>query len=294
MNMSETEEIIYKGTGVLSKKECILKFSFEQQDSNNSDAIVFCFSDGLVIEATTDNLMNATRNTVLGKTDRSLCFVEHLLATISALRIERNIRINVEGQEVPLEDGSAKILHEILSPLSTKYSDRRTEFSQKKYSLKEPIYVHGQASSLDSCLTAYPAESFKMTFLFEYPFDNKNLNYGGKGRKKQKKERVWVSWQESDEIEKLLHARTFASKAENKMLGLEGKVLSYDEDGFDLEFRMAHEPAYHKLLDLLGDLTLTGLNPLDINAHFVSVKGSHSLNTQMAKILRERLEPFFS
>lgn len=291
--MSEIEEITYRGVGVLSKKECVLNFSLERQDSNNlnnSDSIVFCFSDGLVIEATTDNLLNATRNTVLGKADKSICFVEHLLATISALRISRGIKINIEGAEIPLEDGSAKILHEILSPLSTKYSDKHTELSKKKYSLKEPIYVYEEARSLDSCLTAYPAENFKMTFLFEYPFDVKNLNFGGKGRKKKKRERVWVSWQESDEIEKLLHARTFGSKAENKMLELEGKALSYDEDGFDLEFRMQHEPAYHKLLDLLGDLTLTGLNPLDINAHFMSVKGSHALNTQMAKILREKLE----
>jgi len=48
--------------------------------------------------------------------------------------------------------------------------------------------------------------------------------------------------------------------------------------------RFANEPARHKLLDLVGDLSLLGTIP---TAHFLAYKASHTLHTQLAQTLFE-------
>ena len=113
---------------------------------------------------------------------------------------------------------------------------------------------------------------FKLTYLFESPIN---------------KAKTWTTWNLNAGIEVLAKARTFASEEEHQLLGFKGKMLSYNSGGFDLPLYSEDEPALHKLLDLFGDLSLTGINPLKIKAHFVSLKGGHALNTQMARALQK-------
>ncbi len=247
----------YKSLGSLSKKE--IQLNFNEKIQNN---ITFKFPDNSIVPALAKNVLFSNRNVVIGNEKNSLCFVEHLLACLNLLRLT-NLEIEVFGEEIPLEDGSAKTFYEILSPNSLE--------SLLKFDLKESIFVKDEKEHV---IFAYPNNEFKITYLFTNPVDQS---------------KIWVNWQEKDDLKKLLFARTFAHISENRITGLESKVLSYDENGFDLPFRFENEPAYHKLLDLFGDLSLSGVNPLDIKAHFVSIGGSHSLNVKMAKILAENL-----
>ena len=69
------------------------------------------------------------------------------------------------------------------------------------------------------------------------------------------------------------------------MLGLTKDVVSLTEDGFSYPLRFEDEPVRHKLLDLIGDLALIGVNPLRLNARILSIKGGHELDVQLAKKL---------
>lgn len=69
------------------------------------------------------------------------------------------------------------------------------------------------------------------------------------------------------------------------MLGLENDVVSLTADGFTQPLRFEDEPVRHKLLDLVGDLALSGVNPLKFKAKFISIKGGHELDVEMAKRL---------
>jgi UDP-3-O-[3-hydroxymyristoyl] N-acetylglucosamine deacetylase len=51
--------------------------------------------------------------------------------------------------------------------------------------------------------------------------------------------------------------------------------------------RFANEPARHKILDLVGDLSLLGTFP---TAHFFAYKASHTLHIQLAQLLEQRNE----
>lgn len=250
-------EFTYKSIGALNKKEVGLKFRPEGEG-------VFFEGGGERFEAVTDNILNTQRNTVLGRGKYTLCFVEHLLAVVHLCCI-RNLSIEVDSREIPLEDGSGLKWFELFR----EYGHVIGEMPGAIYEITEPLHI----SQGHKQVVAIPNDKFKMTYLFQDPVS---------------KQKNWVTWSKGDDIELLVRARTFAPLAENKLMGLNGVVLGYDSQGFDQPLRMEYEPAYHKLLDLFGDLSLMGVNPYQVNGHFISMQGSHATNAQMAALLREK------
>ena len=65
--------------------------------------------------------------------------------------------------------------------------------------------------------------------------------------------------------------------------------MSLTETGFSKPLHYEDEPVRHKLLDLLGDLVLSGVNPLSIKAQFISIKGGHEMDVDLAKQLQNKL-----
>lgn len=257
--MQTSSSIEYTGCGSISKKTITLNFK-----ALENEGVFFAFPDGSRVEATTENIVAANRNTVLGKGKNNVCFVEHLLASINLLSLD-GIEIFVDGPEIPLEDGSGKKWFELL--LNGNFKKQNLQSLQ----LNEALSI---TSPDGRSVTAHPNNELRLTYLFESPVDGS---------------KTWTTWTLADGIDKLILARTFAASNEHEMLGLKGKLLSYDQNGFDAPLHWPDEPALHKLFDLFGDLSLSGFNPLHIKAHFISYKGGHSLNTQMAKLLREKL-----
>ncbi|MDX1918586.1 MAG: UDP-3-O-acyl-N-acetylglucosamine deacetylase [Candidatus Caenarcaniphilales bacterium] len=247
--------------GVLSRKKVSLRF-FDP----GKKGIFFELSDGDQIRATTDHLISASRNSVLGNGKSSICFVEHLLASISLLGINQ-IAVEVFGEEIPLEDGSGLIWYELLKDWKGRSSKILSEID-----LPQPLSL---SNDRNQALYALPSDHFQITYLFQSPIDGSQ---------------TWTSWRLGDDPLGLISARTFAPSLENELIGVKGKVLSYDSEGFDLPLRFTDEPARHKILDLVGDLTLAGINPLNLKAHFISYKAGHNLNTSMAKMIREILK----
>lgn len=248
----------FKATGALSRQEINLQFELAKQPG-----IYFTFPDKSYILADIDNILGATRNTMLGNSKNAICFVEHLLAAVHLNKIN-NLNICIDGSEIPLLDGSCIEWFNLLKEWPAKYQN------PEYYKLTQPLCI---SSDSERALFAYPSEKFKMTYLFQSPVNQA---------------KTWVSWSEDQGFETLAQARTFAQEAEHIALGLKGKLLSYNQDGFDLPLHNPDEPALHKLLDLFGDLSLCGINPFFVEAHFVSLKGGHNLNTQMAKLLKSQ------
>jgi UDP-3-O-[3-hydroxymyristoyl] N-acetylglucosamine deacetylase/3-hydroxyacyl-[acyl-carrier-protein] dehydratase len=55
----------------------------------------------------------------------------------------------------------------------------------------------------------------------------------------------------------------------------------------NLELYYQNEPARHKLLDIIGDLTLIGM---PINAHIIATYPGHKINTDFAKLLKQKIK----
>jgi UDP-3-O-[3-hydroxymyristoyl] N-acetylglucosamine deacetylase len=218
-------------------------------------------SQTIIIPARADFVVNTVRNVVLGADGVRLCFVEHLLAA-AALWGADDLLFKVDGPELPLEDGSAQVWIRLFEQ-----SDLVRKLPQASYQLTEPLLVSKQ----DKQLIALPSDRFSITYLIDW-------QHPAIGKR-------WASWSPQEPIADIADARTFGLQSEHDMLGLEGDFVSLTVDGFSKPLRYEDEPIRHKLLDLLGDLSLTGVNPLAIKARFISIKAGHELDVQMARQL---------
>lgn len=216
--------------------------------------------------------------------------VEHLLAALAASGVD-HARIEIDGPEVPLLDGSAKEWVEGIfeaggveeveeekenSVLGMSEADAVfAKNSTASFVLQEPIFVYQG----DAFVAALPSPVTKFTYGIEF-----DLPAIGK---------QWHSWTPGEEsfAETIAGARTFGLAHQIDQLRNRGLIkggslenaLVCDQQGWlNPPLRFSNEPVRHKLLDLVGDLSLLGNFPV---AHFLSYKASHNLHIQLAKKL---------
>lgn len=221
-----------------------------------------------IIPAKIDYLATTTLSTELANGEAKIRTVEHLLAALMGCGVE-NARIEIDGSEVPLLDGSAKLWVEQLN-----FNDSLKTIPIKG-EISEPIWVRDG----DAFVAALPSSELCFSYGVDYP-------YPVIGNQ-------WFSWypQKESFINAIAPARTFgfANQIEElKSMGLiKGgsldNALVCDKNGWlNPPLRFENEPVRHKMLDLIGDLSLLGTIP---QAHFLAYKASHLLHTQLVKKL---------
>ena len=250
------KEIQIHGKGLFSKGEVTVSINKASVDTG----IVFVLNDQK-IKASIENVSNANRNTVLTTGKESICLVEHFLAACSLLGVN-NIEVRTNQNELIFNDGSGVHWYEAFK--ESKFSSNVVQ----RHELKEPIFVKDKNKSI----VAIPHNGFKASYFMDW-------DHPALGKK-------YASWQYADGVEKLLCARTFATKEENDFFGASDWLLTLTEKGFNKKLHEPLEPLYHKILDIIGDLRLCGVNPLEINMHVVGFKSGHSLNVEMARALK--------
>lgn len=258
----------YKGRGITSRQDIGVSL-FEAEPGTGIVFVVKNAEGGddekILLPARAEYVVNTLRNVVVGQGKTRLCLVEHILCAVALAGVD-DLYIEVEGPEVPLGNGSGDFWMDLLESAGLK-----KEPPQATIELKQPIVINRK----DRSLMAIPDETFSVSYLMDW--------------KHPKIGRVWRSWTQAEGVGEILNARTFGSLAEHKMLGLENDVVSMTEDGFTMDLRFDDEPVRHKLLDLVGDLMLCGTNPLKIKARFISIKGGHEMDVEMAKQLAQAL-----
>ncbi len=218
------------------------------------------------IPAHADYVVNTLRNVVLGEGQARLCIVEHFLAAAS-LWGATDLLVRVEGPEMPIGDGSAKIWIDQFALAGIP----KVEITPQ-YELPEAFFV----AKGDREILAVPADRFSISYMMDW--DHPRIG------------KRWATWQLGQNIAEIGRARTFGSLKEHEMLGLQNDVVSLTEEGFSMPLHFDDEPVHHKLLDLLGDLALVGVNPLSLKIRFFSIKGGHELDVELAKKLRQVLQ----
>lgn len=215
----------------------------------------------ILIHARASNVVNTLRNVVLANGSTRLCIVEHFLAAASLWGID-DLVVHVDGPEMPFGDGSALFWIELFKKSGI---EKREPTSSVR--IPSPIVIGNK----DKMLMAIPDHHFSVTYLmdWQHPLIGK----------------CWQTWDSSSNILDIAQARTFGNIEEHKLLGLEHEVVSLTSDGFSQPLRFSDEPVRHKLLDLIGDLTLSGVNPLSFKARFISIKAGHQLDVEMARRL---------
>ncbi len=246
------------GKGLFSKEEVTV--SINKGIANSG--IIFAVNNGKkeFIPAKVENVSNAIRNTVLTNKKESICLIEHFLAACSLLGVN-DIEVSTNQNELIIGDGSAVHWQDVFLKADLCLNVK------EKYDLNETIFLKKDKKQI----VAMPHNGFKVSYYMDW-------EHPALGK-------LFASWEPKDEKDKILRARTFGTKEENDYFGVSDRLLTLDKNGFNKKLHEPLEPLYHKILDIIGDLRLSGINPLEVNMHVIGFKSGHELNVEMAREL---------
>lgn len=259
-----------------------------------------------IIEADVKNVVDTSRGTLLEKNGVRVGTIEHTMAAIFALGID-NLVIEINGPEAPIMDGSAKLIYEGIGEGNLKELNAEKEY----FEIREKIVFKDDESGAE--LVALPDNEFSVdvmisfnspvldnqfarlssidkfkneiapcrTFVFlhelEYLLNNELVKGGDLDNAIVIMDRD-VNQKELDRIADLFHHEHV------KLNGNKG-ILN------NLKLHFSNEPARHKLLDVIGDLSLIGR---PIKGKIIANRPGHSANTQFAKLLQKEMNKQFS
>ena len=252
------------------------------------------------IRADIEHVVDISRGTTIGQNGVRIHTVEHALAAVSGLRID-NLLIELTGKEAPVMDGSAKDFVEALQ--SVKFVQQSE--NKNVLDISRPVVYSDPDKEID--IHVVPADSFRVTFLVEYPLPALGTQYEA------------IYNMEEDFARDVAPARTFCFLSEVEELreqglikggSLENAVVIVDKkiehgeidrlrDLFGIEekviqgangilngkvLRFHNEPVRHKTLDLIGDLALLGIS---IKGHVTAARSGHASNVEFVKMIRK-------
>ncbi len=220
------------------------------------------------IEARVENVSDTTRSTTLAKGNVKVHTVEHVLAALAGSGIDNAI-VELDSNEPPIADGSSREFCKIIQSAGLAPQAEKREY----YTPTAPI----ELETGESLMTLFPDEGFKISC----------TSSDKKGRFTQfySVEINPNTWEKE-----LSHARTFCFYEEIEYLirnglikggSLENAIVIRDDAVLTTEpLRYPEEFVRHKMLDIVGDLSLLGR---PIHGHLVAVKPSHAANCEMAR-----------
>ncbi len=257
-------------------------------------------NDGLVeIPALVENVVDLSRGTTLGLNGVMVHTVEHVLAALAGLRID-NCKIELSSNEPPVGDGSSLMYAEALLKAGIVEQDAKREY----FVIDETVRYTNEAKGVD--IVALPTDDYRITVMIDYYNPALGSQHTG------------LFNLEKEFVTEFAPARTFCFLTEIQMLLEQGlirggsldsaicivdKELTEDEaeklrKRFNLsgklfvgsngilnntELRFKNEPARHKLLDMLGDLSLCGF---PIKAQILAARPGHASNIEFVKKIR--------
>lgn len=236
----------------------------------DDEGIIFYREDvGLSVKASPENVIDTQMATVIGKGKDSISTIEHFLSAVYSYGID-NLRVVLNGAEVPVMDGSAASFCMLLDEAGIKQTD----------SLKKVMIIRKNVEVKQGDKYVKITPSSKPTFKFTICFDHVSIG-------RQEYEFVFSK---QNFIEQIAKARTFGFLRDVQYLRSKGLALGGSLDNAIVldekrilnpeGLRFDNEFVRHKILDALGDLCLLGM---PIIGNYESYAGSHNLNHLLTK-----------
>lgn len=250
------------------------------------------------VKATAENVSNTARSTTISSGDTKVVTIEHVMSALTGMGID-NALIEIDNQEVPILDGSARLYSEAIAADGVEQQDAPRHFIE----ITEEIEIRDEKTG--AYIKVIPSD---------HPSIELTVDFGSRVLGVQS-----VRWDmDSDYRNGIGPCRTFVFFHEIEFLAKQGLVKGGDVDnaivivenpvteaqidtictllnkpklkvtdsGYlnNLELRFPDECGRHKLLDLIGDLRLCGGF---LNARVCAFKSGHSINTTTAKAIKE-------
>jgi len=226
------------------------------------------------IEARVENVTETTRSTTLAKGNVKVHTVEHVLAALAGYCID-NAVVELDANEPPIADGSSREFCRLIQAAGLAPQAEKREF----FTPAEPI----ELNLGETTMTLFPDEKFKITCT--------SADKQGRFTQFYSTEITPQTWEKE-----LAHARTFCFFEEIEYLfknglikggSLENAVIIRDDAVLTTEpLRYREEFVRHKMLDIVGDLSLLGK---PIRGHVIAVRPGHAGNVELVRKITEQI-----
>jgi UDP-3-O-[3-hydroxymyristoyl] N-acetylglucosamine deacetylase/3-hydroxyacyl-[acyl-carrier-protein] dehydratase len=239
------------------------------------------------------------RQTILQKGEASVGTVEHLMASLYALGID-NLRIKLNGSEIPILDGSAAPLVDLILEAGIKEQSIEKNF----YVLEETFTFKDEDGSE---IMALPSDEFEVSALIDYGSSVLGPQHAHLDKMVNFRDDIASARTFSflRELEPLLDAGLIKGGDLNNAIvyvdqdiapsTLDKLKTAFGRDDVEvtqrgtlnnINLRFSNEAARHKLLDVVGDLALLG-RPL--KARIIATKPGHGVNAEFTKALAAKI-----
>ena len=293
------DKVSFEGIGLHTGIKSILNVKPTKENSG----IVFKridLKENPVIPADIDYVIDTNRGTTLEKNGVRIHTVEHMLAAFRGLAIDNAI-IEITGPEPPVMDGSTLTFVRALKKVGTVDQDE----IQEVYKVEELIQFNDPENDIE--INLLPAEKSKITFFMDYGLPNFGLQYAS------------IEDVESEFEKEIAPARTFGLLSEisklkqnglikggglnnaviivdkkvdedeqnmlSKLFGLNKEIIFNNGEILNTEgLHFENEPVRHKVLDLIGDMSLFGK---PIIGHIIATRSGHRTNIEFIRKLRQ-------
>lgn len=294
------EEVTISGAGIHSGEAVTMRL----KPAEPNTGIVFQRIDlpgKPLVKADVDNVIETNRSTTIEVNGARISTIEHLMASLVGTGVD-NVLIEIDGEEIPILDGSAEPFVEALEKTGTQKQNAKKIF----YSIDHNITFTDEEKKVE--MVALPYHDYRINTLIDFNSPVLGTQHASIKNISQFNSEIAPSrtFCFFHELELLLannlikggdinNAIVVVDKSVTKeQIGRISKVFNIkdvhvNEEGIlnNLQLRFPNEPARHKLLDVVGDLALVGFA---FNAHIIANRPGHSSNIKFAKKIKEHIK----
>ncbi|HLR37708.1 MAG TPA: bifunctional UDP-3-O-[3-hydroxymyristoyl] N-acetylglucosamine deacetylase/3-hydroxyacyl-ACP dehydratase [Chitinophagaceae bacterium] len=259
--------------------------------------------DQPTIRANVDYVVDTSRGTTLEHNGGKIGTIEHLMAALVGANVD-NVLICVDAPEIPIMDGSALPFIEAIEKVGIQEQNVKKTY----YDIGDNIEYTDTEKRVE--MVAMPSQSFKITTLIDFNSPVLGTQHASLRNISDFKEKISScrTFVFLHELEYLLnHNLIKGGDLNNAIVVVDKEVseeqlkklakafnredISVQQEGIgilnNVSLRFPNEPARHKLLDVVGDLALTGYN---INAQIIANRPGHASNIAFAKKIKQYIK----
>lgn len=252
------------------------------------------------VEADANYVTNTERGTTIEKKGVEIHTTEHLLAALTGMDLD-NVYIEIDNDEIPILDGSAKLFVDAIQKTGVVEQDKAREY----FVIKEIITYTDPATGSE--ITAIPADDYQVTTMVD--FGTKVLGTQNASIKNISEFNTQIANARTfsflHELEYLLDSglikggdlsnaivyvdKEITPETKKKLTRAFNKEdVAIQQNGVldNITLHYPNEAARHKLLDVIGDLALVGVK---LKAKIIANKPGHKINTNFAKKLSKQI-----
>lgn len=233
------------------------------------------------IPARSDHVVDTRLATTLGRGGATVGTVEHLIAALVGLGVD-NVRIEIDGPELPILDGSAQPFVDLVLAAGGTIAQRRPK---RFLVVRKTVTVTDETGAKLARLEPASCFSLRCSIDFDHPIVNQQS--------------FELALSDAAFVRELARARTFGFARDVDAMhaaglarggGLENAVVIDDFSIRNPEgLRFPDEFVRHKILDAIGDLALLGA---PVIGRYVGHKSGHALNARLTAALLAQPKAF--